>query len=130
MAYFRDKNSSKQPKGTKQPAKPTKSINKKPVSSKKATPKPSPKPFPEPSPEKSPAHSTGGEETDVSVTDHSFYKLASDKEPIKKRRQAKKTPPKNKSHAHEEHHNKPPSASPPPPNSPFQFIRGLFKAPP
>ncbi|KAJ9083167.1 hypothetical protein DSO57_1037412 [Entomophthora muscae] len=63
-------------------------------------PKPSPKPSPEPSPEKSPAHSTGGEETDGSLTEHSFYNLASDKEPTKKKRQGKKTPPKDKSPAH------------------------------
>ncbi|KAJ9069548.1 hypothetical protein DSO57_1017522 [Entomophthora muscae] len=72
------------PKGTKQPSKPTKATKKKPVSSKKATLKPSPKPSPEPSLKKSPTHSTGGEETDGSGTDHSFYNSASDKEPTKK----------------------------------------------
>ncbi|KAJ9065707.1 hypothetical protein DSO57_1016794 [Entomophthora muscae] len=93
-----DKNTSKQPKGTKRPSKPTKATKKKPVLSKKATPKPSLKPCPE----KSPAHSTGGEETDGSLTEHSFYNLASDKEPTKKQRQDKKTPPKDKSPAHED----------------------------
>ncbi|KAJ9079479.1 hypothetical protein DSO57_1034968, partial [Entomophthora muscae] len=104
-----DKHTSKQPKGTKRPSRPTKSTKKKPVSSKKATPKPSP----EPSPEKIPAHSTGGEETNGSLTDHSFYNSASDEEPTKKQCQAKKTPPKDKSPAHEEHQDKPSSASPP-----------------
>ncbi|KAJ9052065.1 hypothetical protein DSO57_1037894 [Entomophthora muscae] len=75
-----------------------------------------------PSPEKSPAHSTGGEETDGSLTDHSFYNLASDEEPTKKQCQAKKIPTKDKSPEHEEHQDKPPSSSPPPPNSPFKFI--------
>ncbi|KAJ9087933.1 hypothetical protein DSO57_1028120 [Entomophthora muscae] len=92
-----------QPKGTKCPSKTTKSTKKKPVSSKKATPKPSPKP----SPEKSPTHSTEGEKSDGSLTYHSFYNLASDEEPIKKKRSAQKSPPKDKSPAHEEHHNKP-----------------------
>ncbi|KAJ9081776.1 hypothetical protein DSO57_1011127 [Entomophthora muscae] len=119
-----DKNTSKQPKETKRSSKPTKATKKKPVSSIKATLKPSPKPSPEPSPEKSPAHSTGGEETDDSFTDHSFYNLASDKEPIKKQCQAKKTPPKDKSPAHEEHHNKPPSASHHHQTPPFKLIWG------
>ncbi|KAJ9080573.1 hypothetical protein DSO57_1023496 [Entomophthora muscae] len=60
----------------------------------------------------SPAPSTEGEETDGSLTDHSFYNLDSDEEPTKRRCQAKKTPSKDKSPAHEEHQYKPPSASP------------------
>ncbi|KAJ9085869.1 hypothetical protein DSO57_1009709 [Entomophthora muscae] len=122
---FIDKNTSKQPKGTKNPSKPTKPTKKKPVSSKKATQKPSP----EPSPEKSPAHSTGGEESNGSLTDHSFYNLASDKDLTKKTHSAQKSPPKDKSPAHEEHHNKPPSASPPPPDSPLQAHLGMIQSP-
>ncbi|KAJ9081797.1 hypothetical protein DSO57_1010909 [Entomophthora muscae] len=44
--------------------------------------------------------------------DHSFYNLALDKKPTKKRCQAKKTPPKDKCPVHEEHQDRPPSASP------------------
>ncbi|KAJ9079261.1 hypothetical protein DSO57_1037274, partial [Entomophthora muscae] len=97
-----DKNTFKQPKGTKLSSKPTKPTKKKPVSSKKATPKPSSKPSPEPSPEKSLVHSTGGEEFDGSLTEHSFYNSASDKEPTKKKRSAQKSSPKDKSPAHED----------------------------
>ncbi|KAJ9088574.1 hypothetical protein DSO57_1021603 [Entomophthora muscae] len=63
-----------QQKDTKRPSKAPKTPKKMPSSSKKATPKPSP----EPSPKKSLTHSTGGEETDGSLTYHSFYKFASD----------------------------------------------------
>ncbi|KAJ9078261.1 hypothetical protein DSO57_1008390 [Entomophthora muscae] len=87
------------------------------------------KPSPEPSPEKSPAHFTGGEKSDGSLTDHSFYNLASDEEPTKKKNQGKKTPPKDKSPVQEEHQDKPPSASPPPPNSPLQAHLGMIQSP-
>ncbi|KAJ9066498.1 hypothetical protein DSO57_1008983 [Entomophthora muscae] len=42
-----DKNTSKQPKGTKRPSKPIKATKRKPILSKKATPKPSPEPSPD-----------------------------------------------------------------------------------
>ncbi|KAJ9078024.1 hypothetical protein DSO57_1011070 [Entomophthora muscae] len=37
-----------------------------------------PKPSPKPSSEQSPAHSTGGEKSDGTLKDHSFYQLASE----------------------------------------------------
>ncbi|KAJ9049614.1 hypothetical protein DSO57_1022503 [Entomophthora muscae] len=65
------------------------------------------KAVPEPSPEQSPDHSTGGEESDGSLNDHSFYNSASDEEPTKKKRSTPKPPPKDKSPTHEEHQDKP-----------------------
>ncbi|KAJ9087034.1 hypothetical protein DSO57_1037230, partial [Entomophthora muscae] len=97
-------------KGTKRPSKPTKATKQKELSSKKAASKPSPKPAPKPSPEQSPDHSTGGEKSNGSLTDHSFYNLASNEDPTKNWYQVQKTPPKDKPPTHEENHNKPPSS--------------------
>ncbi|KAJ9076604.1 hypothetical protein DSO57_1024474 [Entomophthora muscae] len=55
-----EKNASKQPKGTKCPTKAPKTPKQKPESSKKASPKPIP--------EQILAYSTGGEESDASLT--------------------------------------------------------------
>ncbi|KAJ9070833.1 hypothetical protein DSO57_1003298 [Entomophthora muscae] len=69
-----------------------KTLKKKPVPTNKAASKPSS----EPSPEQSPYHSAGGEESDVLLTNQSFYNLDSDKEASKQQHQAKKTPPNDK----------------------------------